>query len=75
MLLFVLLLATSRIEKGGITMEFSKIIRRGIILAAVITLISLVGMGVIDIVAFGIIGLLVLIAAGIATLVHNQKVD
>ena len=56
-------------------MEFGKIFKRGIILAAVITLISLVGMGVIDIVAFGIIALLILIAACVATLVHNQNVE
>ena len=56
-------------------MDFKKIIKRGVILAIIITLISLVGMGVIDFVVFAIIGLLVLIAAGIATIVHNQKID
>ena len=56
-------------------MDFKKIIKRGAILAVIITLISLVGMGVIDFVVFAVIGLLVLIAAGVATLVHNQKVD
>jgi len=56
-------------------MDFKKIIRRGVILALVITLISLVGMGVIDIVAFAVIGLLVIIAACVSTLVHNQRID
>lgn len=56
-------------------MDFKKIIRRGVILALVITLISLVGMGVIDFVVFAIIGLLVIIAAGIATIAHNQRID
>ena len=56
-------------------MDFKKIIKRGVILAIIITLISLVGMGVIDFVVFAIIGLLVLIAAGVATIVHNQRID
>ena len=56
-------------------MDFKKIIKRGLILALVITLISLVGMGVIDFVVFAIIGLLVLIAAGVATIAHNQRID
>ena len=56
-------------------MDFKKIIKRGVILAAIISLISLVGMGVIDFVVFAIIGLLVLIAAGVATIVHNQRID
>lgn len=56
-------------------MEFGKILKRGIILALVVTLISLVGMGVIDIITFVIIGLLVLIAAGVATIAHNQRID
>ena len=56
-------------------MDIKKIIRRGVILALVITLISLVGMGVIDFVVFAIIGLLVLIAAGVATIAHNQRID
>ena len=56
-------------------MDFKKIIKRGVILAVIISLISLVGMGVIDFVVFVIIGLLVLIAAGVATIVHNQRID
>ena len=56
-------------------MDFKKIIKRGIILAVIISLISLVGMGVIDFVVFAIIGLLVLIAAGISTIAHNQRID
>jgi len=56
-------------------MDFKKIIRRGVILALVITLISLVGMGVIDFVVFAVIGLIVIIAAGVCTLVHNQRID
>ena len=56
-------------------MDFKKIIKRGVILAIIITLISLVGMGVIDFVVFAIIGLLVLIAAGVSTIAHNQRID
>ena len=56
-------------------MDFKKIIKRGVILAVIISLISLVGMGVIDFVVFAIIGLLVLIAAGVATIVHNKRID
>lgn len=56
-------------------MDFKNIIKRGVILAVIISLISLVGMGVIDFVVFAIIGLLVLIAAGVATIVHNQRID
>ena len=56
-------------------MDFKKIIKRGVILAVIISLISLVGMGVIDFVVFAIICLLVLIAAGVATIVHNQRID
>lgn len=56
-------------------MEFGKILKRGVILALIVTLISLVGMGVIDIITFVIIGLLVLIAAGVATIAHNQRID
>ena len=56
-------------------MDFKKIIKRGVILAVIISLISLVGMGVIDFVVFSIIGLLVLIAAGVATIAHNQRID
>ena len=50
-----------------------KILIRGIILGFCIVLISLVGMGVIDIVVFGIIALLVLILACLATIIHNQN--
>lgn len=50
-----------------------KAIIRGIILGFCIVLISLLGMGVIDIVVFGIIALLVLILACLATIIHNQN--
>ena len=56
-------------------MDFKKIIKRGVILAVIITLISLVGMGVIDFVVFAIIGLLLLIAAGVSAIAHNQRID
>ena len=56
-------------------MDFKKIIKRGLVLALVIVLISLVGMGVIDMVVFGILALLLIIAAGVCTLVHNQRID
>ena len=56
-------------------MDFKKIIKRGVILAVIITLISLVGMGVIDFVVFAIICLLVLIAAGVSAIAHNQRID
>lgn len=56
-------------------MDFKKIIKRGLILALVIVLISLVGMGIIDIVVFGVLTLLLIIAAGVSTLVHNQRID
>lgn len=56
-------------------MDFGKIIKRGLIIAVAISVISLVGMGIIDFYVFLIIGLLVLIAAGISTLVHNQRID
>ena len=56
-------------------MDFKKIIKRGLILALVIVLISLVGMGIIDIVVFGVLALLLIIAAGVSTLVHNQRID
>ena len=56
-------------------MDFKKIIKRGVILAVIISMISLVGMGVIDFVVFAVIGLLVLIAAGVATIAHNQRID
>ena len=56
-------------------MDFGKIIKRGIIIALAVTLISMAGMGIIDFYVFLIIGLLVLIAAGISTFVHNQRID
>ena len=56
-------------------MDFGKIIKRGIILALVITLISMAGMGIIDFYVFLVIGLLVLIAAGVSTIAHNQRID
>ena len=56
-------------------MDFKKIVKRGVILALVITLISLVGMGVIDFVFLAVGALIIFIAAGISTIVHNQRVD
>ena len=56
-------------------MEFGKIIKRGIIIALAVTLISMAGMGILDFYVFLVIGLLVLIAAGISTLVNNQSMD
>ena len=52
-----------------------KAIIRGIILGFIIVLVSLLGMGIIDMVVFGIVGLLVLILAGIATIIHNQNAN
>ena len=54
---------------------FKTALKRGLILGFIIVLIACLGMGIIDIVVFGVIALLVLIAAGVATIVHNQKVD
>ena len=54
---------------------FKSALKRGLILGVIIVLISLVGMGVIDFVVFAVLALLFIIAAGIATIVHNQKVD
>ena len=54
---------------------FKTALKRGLILGIIIVLISLVGMGVIDIVVFGILALLFIIAAAVATIAHNQRVD
>ena len=56
-------------------MDFKKIIKRGLILGLCIVLISLVGMGIIDFVVFSVLALLLIIAAGVSTLVHNQRID
>lgn len=56
-------------------MDFKKIIKRGLILGLCIVLISLVGMGIIDIVVFAVLALLLIIAAGVSTIVHNQRID
>ena len=56
-------------------MDFKKIIKRGLILGLCIVLISLVGMGIIDFVVFVVLALLLIIAAGVSTLVHNQRID
>ena len=56
-------------------MDFGKIIKRGLVLGLIIVLIACVGMGIIDITVFAIIGLLVLILAGVMTLVHNHRGD
>lgn len=56
-------------------MDFKKIIKRGLIIGLCIVLISLVGMGVIDFVVFAVLALLLIIAAGVSTIVHNQRID
>ena len=56
-------------------MDFKKIIKRGLIIGFCIVLISLVGMGIIDFVVFVVLALLLIIAAGVSTLVHNQRID
>ena len=56
-------------------MDFKKIIKRGLILGLCIVLISLVGMGIIDFVVFVVLALLLIIAAGVSTLAHNQRID
>ena len=56
-------------------MDFKKIIKRGLIIGFAIVLISLVGMGIIDIVVFAVLALLLIIAAGVSTIVHNQRID
>ena len=56
-------------------MDFKKIIKRGLIIGLAIVLISLVGMGIIDIVVFAVLALLLIIAAGVSTIVHNQRID
>ena len=56
-------------------MDFKKIIKRGLILGLCIVLISLVGMGIIDFVVFVVLALLLIIAAGVSTLVHNQRIN
>lgn len=54
-------------------MEFGKIIKRGVILALAVTLISMLGMGIIDFVVFGVIAVVVLILACLSTIIHNQR--
>ena len=54
---------------------FKTALKRGLILGIIIVLISLVGMGVIDLVVFGVLVLLFIIAAAVATIAHNQNVD
>ena len=56
-------------------MDFKQIIKRGLILAVCIALISLVGMGLVDFVSLAVVALLIIIAAGVCTLVHNQRID
>ena len=50
-------------------------LKRGLILGLILVLIACLGMGIIDFVVFGIIALLLIIAAGITTIVHNQRID
>ena len=54
---------------------FKTALKRGLILGVIIVLIACVGMGIIDFTVFAIIALLVLILAGIMTLIHNQRGD
>ena len=54
---------------------FKTALKRGLILGVIIVLIACLGMGIIDFTVFAIIGLLVLILAGVMTLVHNQRGD
>ena len=54
-------------------MDWSKILKRGVILGLIIVLIACLGMGIIDITVFAIIGLLVLILAALMTIIHNQR--
>ena len=56
-------------------MDFKKIVKRGVVLALAVSLISLVGMGVIDVFVFGIIAFVVLVLACLSTIIHNQKAD
>lgn len=53
----------------------SKVLKRGLILGLILGLISFLGMGIIDMVVFSILALLLIIAAGISTIIHNQRVD
>lgn len=53
----------------------SKVLKRGLILALAIVLISFVGIGIVDFVVFIILALLLIIAAGVATIVRNQRTD
>lgn len=52
-----------------------KALLRGLILGLIIVLVSFLGMGIIDFTVFAIIGLLVLILAGVMTIIHNQRGD
>ena len=54
-------------------MDFKKIIKRGVIIALACTLISMLGMGIIDFMALGIIAAVVLILAFLSTIIHNQN--
>ena len=54
-------------------MDFGKILKRGLLLGLIIVLIACVGMGIIDITVFAVVGLLVLILAGVMTIIHNQR--
>ena len=54
---------------------FKTALKRGLILGVIIVLIACVGMGVIDFTVFAIIAVLVMILAGVMTIVHNQRGD
>ena len=53
----------------------SKILKRGLILGLIIVLIGCIGMGIIDFVVFSILTLLLIIAAGVSAIIHNQRID
>lgn len=53
----------------------SKVLKRGLILGLIIVLISFLGMGIIDMVVFSILTLLLIIAAGVSAIIHNQRID
>ena len=55
--------------------QLKKALLRGLILGLIIVLVSFLGMGIIDFTVFAIIGLLVLILAGVMTIIHNQRGD
>ena len=53
----------------------SKVLKRGLVLGLAIVLISFLGMGIIDFVVFSVLALLLIIAAGVSAIIHNQRID